>query len=94
MVTVQVAFLALSAVVTVIVAVPATTPVTLPLVTVAFAASDVDQITALLVASAGATVAVSVSLAPTAIDVVVLLIVTPDTETTLGLCRTSWCETE
>jgi hypothetical protein len=69
-----------SAVVTVIVADPAETPVTSPLAfTVAFAESLLVHIRVWLVAPVGAIVAVSCSVPPTATDVDVLLRVTPIT---------------
>ena len=78
-----------SSVVTVIVASPAFTAVTLPLVsTVATAASLDFHVTFLLVASAGATVAESVSLAPVSNDRSLLLSVTPVTATTASLTVT------
>lgn len=71
-----------SDVATVIVDVPAATPVTSPLeLTVALLASLVDQVTLRLVALVGAIVAVSCSVAPTRILVVDLFRVTPLTET-------------
>ena len=80
MVTVQVSVNPPSTVVTVMVAVPALTPVTTPeLSTVAAAALPDAQVTALLVASAGDTVAINVSVAPVALVVVALSKLTPVT---------------
>jgi len=71
-------------VVTVIVAVPAATPVTKPLLfTVATPVLLDDQVTALLVALDGETVAVSCCVDPEAIDAEVGLTVTPVTATAL-----------
>ena len=84
-VTEHVAVLEPSVVVTVIVADPAFTAVTLPeLSTVAVAASEDFQLTDLLVALSGATVAVSVSDPPSVRLRVVLLIETPETPTVAG----------
>ena len=68
-----------SSVVTVIVAVPAATAVTVPLETVATLSSLDDQVTVLFAAVDGATVAVSVSVSPTLRSSVFLLSVTPVT---------------
>jgi len=76
-----VAVLLPSWVVTVIVAVPAALPVTVPPFTVAMPVLLLDQVTVLFVALLGATVATSVSDAPTLIEVTVLLSVTPVTGT-------------
>ena len=85
-VTLQVAVFPPSSVVTVMVASPAFTPVTLPLAsTVAMAASLDFQATFLFAASLGATVAVSVSLSPTRSVIVALFNVTPVTDTTGGV---------
>ena len=74
-----------SEVVTVMVAEPALTPVTLPLLsTVATAVLDEAQLTALLLASAGETVAVRLSLAPSLRVTLALLTLTPDTEISAG----------
>ena len=70
-VTWQVAVLLPSAVVTVMVAVPAFTAVTLPLSTVATEVSEDFHVTALLVAFAGATVAVKVVVLPSSKDTAV-----------------------
>ncbi len=73
-----------SCVVTVIVAVPTATPVTRPeLLTVAKEVFDELQVTVLFVAFEGATVAVSCWVAPTLIEAVVGLTVTPVTATLL-----------
>ena len=80
-VTVQLAVLLPSAVVTVMVAVPAATGVTNPFATVATLSLFELQVTALFVALLGATVAVSVSAAPPTVSVrVVLSSVTPITD--------------
>ena len=63
--TLQVSWKPPSAVVTVIVALPALTPVTTPPLTEATLESEEDQVTALLVASLGETVAVRLVVAPT-----------------------------
>jgi hypothetical protein len=63
--TEQVAVLPPSTVVTVMVAVPPATAVTVPPLTVATSMSLLDQVMDLFVALAGRTVAVSVSLSPT-----------------------------
>ena len=76
-VTSQVAILPFE-VVTVIVAVPAPTAVTVPFTTVATLASDVDQVNVLSVVSAGATVAVKVSLLPLINERLFLFRLTPD----------------
>ena len=81
-VTVQVSVLFPSAVLTVITAVPSATAVTLPFSTVAMLGLSLAQLTALFVASAGATVAVSVSFAPSLRVSVFLFSVTPVTATT------------
>ena len=78
-VTAHCAVLLPSAVVTVIVAVPAATAVTMPSETVAFVASLDDHVTALFVALSGATVAVRVSVSPTFREILFLLSVTPVT---------------
>ena len=81
-VTVQVAVLEPSAVVTVIVAVPAVTAVTLPSEsTVATEVLELFHVTAVLVALVGAMVAVRVSVEPLESDRVVLLRETPVTGT-------------
>ena len=80
-VTAQVAFLLPSAVVTVIVAVPAAFAVTTPFDTVATLVFDEVQETFLFVALPGATVAVRVSVPPTVRVVAVLLSDTPVTAT-------------
>jgi hypothetical protein len=71
-VTAHVAVLPPSAVVTVIVAVPAAIGVTTPPATVAIFALLVDQVTFLFAASEGATVAVIVPVAPPAVNVIVV----------------------
>jgi hypothetical protein len=68
-------------VVTVIVAVPAPSAVTTPLLTVATLVSLLDQLTVFTVAFAGATVAVKVSVSPTERLAVDLFSVTPVTAT-------------
>ena len=78
-VTAQVAVLPPSLVVTVILAVPAATAVTLPSSTVATLESSDVHITALSAASAGATIAVRVNSSPILIVLVVSLSVTPVT---------------
>jgi len=78
-VTVQVAVLFPSAVVTVIVAVPTAMAVTVPLVTVAAAVLLELHVTALFVALLGATVGISVSVPPTARVMLVLFSDTPVT---------------
>jgi hypothetical protein len=84
-VTVQVADLEPSVVVTVIVVEPALTAVTLPLLsTVAMFESDDFQLTALLVALSGVTVAVKVSEVPSVRLMEALLMLTPVTATVLG----------
>ena len=84
-VTVQVAVLEPSVVVTVIVVEPALTAVTLPLLsTVAMFESDDFQLTALLVALSGVTVAVKVSEVPSVRLMEALLMLTPVTATVLG----------
>ena len=83
-VTEQVAVLLPSAVVTVMVVFPALTAVTLPSATVATLSSDDFQLTALLVALSGATVAVRVSDAPSRRLSVVLLSETPVTAILVG----------
>jgi hypothetical protein len=81
-VTVQVAVCPPSLVVTVIVAVPGDTAVTLPFPsTVATDPFDDDHVTVLSVASAGDTVAVRVRVAPSVRDIELLLRVTPVTST-------------
>ena len=80
-VTEQVAVLFPSAVVTVIVAEPAATAVTVPFATVAFVESLDVHVTFLFVALDGVTVAVNVSDPPTASERLLLLRVTPVTET-------------
>ena len=86
-VTVQVANLLLSpSAVAVIVAVPALTAVTVPSgATVATEVSEDVQVTFLFVASLGSTVAVSFSLFPTEIEVLVLFSATPLTGTISGV---------
>jgi len=82
-VTLQMAVFNPSVVVTVIVAVPAETAVIRPdELTVATAVLEDVQVTALLVAFVGVTVAVKVSVAPTVSDVSVLFRVTPVTAPT------------
>jgi hypothetical protein len=81
-VTPHVAILPPSAVFTVIVALPMVFPVTTPLeLTVATAALLLDHVTVLFAAFDGATVALSVSVAPTITDNVVLSRLTPVTST-------------
>ena len=80
-VTAQVAVLFWSAVVTVIVAVPAALAVTVPSLTVAMAASLVVHVMFLFVALSGATVAVSFSVPFTSMVVLGLFSVTPVTAT-------------
>lgn len=82
-VTSHVAVLLPSAVVTVIVALPAETAVTTPLETVATDVFNDVQVTVLLVAFSGATVAVKVSVAPTSSVVSVLFKLTPVTAFTV-----------
>ena len=75
-----------SAAVAVIVAAPALTAVTVPSgATVATASSEDAQVKALLAAFSGATVAVSVSLFPTEIEVSALLSVIWETGTVSGV---------
>ena len=81
-VTVQVAFLFPSAVVTVMVAVPAATAVTLPFESTFATLVLLElQLTFLLVAFSGFTVAVKVSVLPTVSSVAVLFRATPGTAT-------------
>ena len=88
-VTLHVAVLPPSSVVTVMVASPAFTPVTLPAAsTVAMAVSLDFQVTFWLVAFSGVMVAVRVSLSPTKMLVAVLLSFTPVTLTSLSLTVT------
>ena len=65
--------------VTVIVASPTAIPFTFPFSTVATAGLSVDQVTALLAASVGVTIAVRTNSPPTTIDLVVSLSFTPIT---------------
>jgi hypothetical protein len=82
MLTVQDAEKSPSTVFTVIVVVPGATPVTMPVeLTVAIAEFAVDQVTFLLVAVWGDTVAESTSVFPATIVVVVLFNATPETGT-------------
>ena len=84
-VTAQVAVKPPSTVLTVMVAVPSATAVTVPFAeTVATAGLLLDHVTALLVAVAGATVIDSVSVLPTANGNVVLFSDTPVTDTVVG----------
>ena len=79
-VTLHLSVLLPSFVVTVIVASPIANPFTLPLLsTVAMLALSVDQVTSLLAASVGETVAVRTNSPPTTIDLVVSLSFTPVT---------------
>ena len=87
-VTLHVAVLPPSSVVTVMVASPAFTPMTLPLATVATASLLDFQVTFWLVAFSGVMVAVRVSLSPTKMLVAVLLSFTPVTLTSLSLTVT------
>ncbi|MPN41061.1 hypothetical protein SDC9_188601 [bioreactor metagenome] len=80
-VTMQLAVFWPSSVVTVIVALPAATAVTTPSFTVAMASSLLDQLTFLLVASAGATVAAKVAVSPILRAASFLSKVTPVTAT-------------
>ena len=80
----QVAFLPPSAVVTVMVAVPAFFAVTMPFETVATVVLEDDQVTFWFVALDGLTVAVKVSVLPTMRVAVDLLSVTPVTEMVSG----------
>jgi len=80
-VTAHVAVFLPSTVVAVIVAVPAATPVTVPSLTVAVALLLLVQVTFLLVALEGATVATRVSVPPMEMEAVVLFNVTPVTGT-------------
>jgi hypothetical protein len=80
-VTVQVAVLPPSSVLTIIAALPAATALTVPPDTVATAVLLLLHVTFLFVALAGATVAVNVSELPTVIVVEVLFRVTPVTAT-------------
>ena len=74
-----------STVVTVIVVVPAVNGVITPLATVATAGALEDQVTLLLVAFAGATVATNVPVAPPAVKVMVVgVTVIAVTGTTMG----------
>ena len=82
--TVHSAVLFPSSVLTVMVAPPTLTPVTTPFSTVATASSLLVQMIFLFVASAGATVAVSVSLSPTFNAIEVLSNDTPVTRTALS----------
>jgi hypothetical protein len=75
--------------VAVMVALPAPTAFTTPLVTVATVLSLLDQVTSLFVALAGATVAVNVSEDPFACESEVLSRVTPVTGTSTTVTRTS-----
>ena len=72
----------------VIVASPSLTAVTLPLSTVAIAASEVDQVTVLSVALSGLTVAVSVSASPSTNSTDVLLSTTDSTAMTFLVTTT------
>lgn len=80
-VTVQVSVQPPSAVVTVMVALPAETPLTTPLLTVAILVFEEDQVTFLFVASLGETVAVRLVVEPTATLAVEAERLTPVTAT-------------